>query len=49
MNKNRTEYLNMTVYVRTMNGETISIKCDRQQKAAKNIGELKERHRSHET
>ena len=35
MNKNRTQYTNMTVYVRTINGKTISIKCDRQQKAAR--------------
>ena len=35
MNKNRTEYPNMTVHVRTNNGKTISIKCDRQQKAAR--------------
>ena len=35
MNKNRAECLTMTVYVRTINGKTISIKCDRQQKAAK--------------
>ena len=35
MNKNRTDYSNMTVYVRTTNGKTISIKCDRQRKAAR--------------
>ena len=35
MNKNRTDYTIMTVYVRTMNGKTISIKCDKQQKAAR--------------
>ena len=35
MNKNRTDYPNMTVFVRTINGKTISIKCDRQQKGAR--------------
>ena len=33
MNKNLTKYPNMTLYVRTINGKTISIQCDRQQKA----------------
>ena len=37
MNKNRTEYSNMTVYVRTINGKTIRIKCDRQQQAARTL------------
>ena len=34
-NKNPTEYFNMTVHVRTINGKTIILKCDRQQEAAK--------------
>ena len=38
MNKNRTEYTSMTVYVRTINGKTISIKCERQQKAGRLLG-----------
>ena len=42
INKNRTEYSNMIVYVRTINAKTISIKCDRQQKAAR-ILEIAER------
>ena len=43
MNKNRTEYPNMTAYVRTINGKTISIKCDRQQKAVLRLLEIAER------
>ena len=34
-NQNRFDYLNMAVYVRTVSGKPISIKCDRQQKAAR--------------
>ena len=33
MNKNRTEYSNMTVYMRKINGNAISVKCDRQKAA----------------
>ena len=35
MNKIPAGYINKTVYVKTTNGKTISIECDRQQKAAK--------------
>ena len=35
MNKDRTENLNMRVCVRTINGKTVGIKCDRKQTAAR--------------
>ena len=35
MNKNRTHYPKIAVCVRTINGKTISIECDIQQKAAR--------------
>ena len=42
MIKDRVEYLNMSVYVRTVNEKTISIKCDRGQNATR-IMEIVER------
>ena len=38
----------MTVYVKTINANTISIKCDKKQKQLQYRRKLKEDHRSHE-
>ena len=37
--KNRTECFKMTAYVRTINGKTISMKCNRQQISSNDIGD----------
>ena len=42
MIKNRVEKPDMTVYVKTISGKTVSVKCDRRQKA-KRIMEMVER------
>ena len=46
--KNRTECFKMTAYVRTINGKTISMKCNRPKKQQRYWRQLKERLRSHE-